>query len=201
MSTTLSSSCDRIVIAIDGSQAAEWAVQVGRQLATQLSAQVILVHVVEPVTALGNDFTTEQQVEVIEREQGKDLLERTRLSFPSCFKVETSLRTGFPSDQIAAVARDWKADMIVMGTRGRNRVAQFVLGSTAETVIRQSPCPVVTVAHEPRYVSTKTNDWAGVGSDSADPISAHAHDPINEAGGGNSPNGEPSNPWQITEVS
>jgi nucleotide-binding universal stress UspA family protein len=63
------------------------------------------------------------------------------------------IRTGAAAEEILFAARLWEADLIVMGTRGRSRVAQFVLGSTAEAVIRQAPCPVMTVGHAPeRFV-------------------------------------------------
>lgn len=169
MKTTVASGCDRIVIAIDDSQPANWAVQVGRRLAGRLSAQVMLVHVVEPASAVIDDLAAGEQAEAIERAQGTDLLQRTSSLFPSGVKVDISLRTGFPSDQIVAVARDWKADMLVIGTRGRGRISQCFLGSIADTVIRQSPCPVITVAHEPRHVSMKIADAVGPFPDGAAP--------------------------------
>jgi nucleotide-binding universal stress UspA family protein len=169
MSANLPSKCGRILIAIDDSQAAEWAAQVGRQLARQLSAKVMLVHVVEAAVTVGDDFATEQQCETIERQQGKELLARMSLSFAAPDCAETELRIGSPSDQICAMAREWNADFIVIGTRGRGRIAQFVLGSTVEAIIRQSPCPVITVAHDPCHDSTTMDDRFGV---VAEPIAA-----------------------------
>ena len=56
---------------------------------------------------------------------------------------------GVPADEIVLAVRTWEADLIVIGTRGRNRVAEFLLGSVADAVIRRAPCPVLTVGHEP----------------------------------------------------
>jgi nucleotide-binding universal stress UspA family protein len=42
-------------------------------------------------------------------------------------------------------ARAWPADMIVMGTHGRGGFERWVLGSVTEKVLRQAPCPVLTV--------------------------------------------------------
>jgi nucleotide-binding universal stress UspA family protein len=55
------------------------------------------------------------------------------------------LREGKPADQIIAAAREWRADLIVLGTHGRSGVARVILGSTAEGVMRGAPCPVVAV--------------------------------------------------------
>lgn len=50
-----------------------------------------------------------------------------------------------PHQQIVRVARAKRADLIVMGTHGRGRVAKAFLGSVAERVAGTAPCPVLTV--------------------------------------------------------
>lgn len=52
---------------------------------------------------------------------------------------------GIPSVQICEAARKYHADLIVLGTRGRTGLDQFLLGSTAERVLTMAPCPVLTV--------------------------------------------------------
>jgi nucleotide-binding universal stress UspA family protein len=52
---------------------------------------------------------------------------------------------GEPAEQILRVAREEKADLIVMGTHGRRGWRHAVLGSVAEAVMRQAMCPVLTV--------------------------------------------------------
>ena len=49
------------------------------------------------------------------------------------------------ADAIAAYADEIRADLVVMGTHGRSGWDHLSLGSTAERVLRQSPCPVLTV--------------------------------------------------------
>jgi nucleotide-binding universal stress UspA family protein len=55
------------------------------------------------------------------------------------------LRDGDPADQIVRAVRSTKAGLIVMGTHGRRGVPRFFLGSVAERVVANAPCPVVTV--------------------------------------------------------
>jgi nucleotide-binding universal stress UspA family protein len=55
------------------------------------------------------------------------------------------LRQGKPSEEIIAAAREWAADLIVLGTHGRSGVARAVLGSSAEAAVRHAPCPVIVV--------------------------------------------------------
>jgi nucleotide-binding universal stress UspA family protein len=47
--------------------------------------------------------------------------------------------------QIAQMATDWPADLVVMGTHGRRGIARLVMGSDAELVLRTSPAPVLLV--------------------------------------------------------
>lgn len=162
MSAKSSPSYERILIAVDGGKPSEWAIIVGRQLAGQLGASVLIVNVVQPEPPIIDELVGTARSEAILKGAGAELLERSRLLFSPNTKVETRLCFGLAPQQIDAAARDWNADLIVMGTRGHSRIAQLVLGSTAEAVIRQSPCPVVAVAQQPR--ETLTNDARNTGS-------------------------------------
>jgi nucleotide-binding universal stress UspA family protein len=52
---------------------------------------------------------------------------------------------GSPGEQITRYARDQGVDLIVMGTQGLSGLNHMIMGSTAERVIRHSPCPVVSI--------------------------------------------------------
>ena len=58
--------------------------------------------------------------------------------------VEVSLRAGDPVAEILAAADDGPADLIVMGSHGRSGVKRWALGTVADHVLRDAPCPVVT---------------------------------------------------------
>ncbi len=60
------------------------------------------------------------------------------------------VRSGRPADEIIAAAREVKAHIIVMATHGRTGPPRFFLGSVTEKVIRESPCPVLTMREAPR---------------------------------------------------
>jgi nucleotide-binding universal stress UspA family protein len=55
------------------------------------------------------------------------------------------VRTGDPAHEIVAAAREWGADLVVMGTHGRRGLGRMFLGSVAETVIRTAPCAVLVI--------------------------------------------------------
>jgi len=138
----------RVLIALDGSKAASWASQVGQRLAGQLHARVLLVHVVEPLPAMTGEYVSPAYVEEERQHKADMLLAQAKAAFPIGFEPEIAKREGLPFEEVVAAAREWKADLIVVGTSGRGRLAQFVLGSTANQIIRHAPCPVISVAHE-----------------------------------------------------
>jgi nucleotide-binding universal stress UspA family protein len=71
--------------------------------------------------------------------------EEARLRGIAC---DALLREGSVAPQIAAVARQFRADRLLIGTRGRSRLGKLLLGSVAEQVLRSVNLPVMTVGPE-----------------------------------------------------
>lgn len=64
---------------------------------------------------------------------------------PGAVPVAAQVVEGRVVAELLARARAWPADLIVMGTHGRGGFERFVLGSVTEKVLRQAPCPTLTV--------------------------------------------------------
>ena len=83
------------------------------------------------------------------RDNGKGILnEASEQARMSGVKVESVLRESAErrvSDMILDEAKTWAADLIVMGTHGRRGLSHLALGSDAESVVRNSPVPVLLV--------------------------------------------------------
>jgi nucleotide-binding universal stress UspA family protein len=60
-------------------------------------------------------------------------------------KVHTELRTGAPSREILAAAKEYEADLVVIANHGHGNIHRLLIGSVADRVIRMAPCPVLTV--------------------------------------------------------
>lgn len=56
-------------------------------------------------------------------------------------------KRGKPFIEIVCYAKSEEIDLIVMGTHGRGPIAHMLMGSVAEKLVRQAPCPVLTVRH------------------------------------------------------
>ena len=136
----------RILIALDDSQQAEAALDAGIELAAQVNAQVLLVHVVNPAVAYvgaGELLATDILADL--RQRGEDLLLRARMRAGETVPKESALLEGAAAREIIGAANEWDCDLIVMGTHGRGRITSFLIGSTAQEVIREARCPVLAV--------------------------------------------------------
>ncbi|HSI35053.1 MAG: universal stress protein [Phycisphaerae bacterium] len=140
-----------IVVGVDDAAPSSWALSVAAGLAAALDARLTLVHVfVPPVAGISEIPLPVDEICERLRSESAALLADARRKVPPEIQVETVIRQGSPALEIDEVARRTAADFVVVGTHGRGRLATFVLGSTAEAVIRRAPCPVIVVAHEPR---------------------------------------------------
>ncbi|MGB8480412.1 MAG: universal stress protein [Acidobacteriaceae bacterium] len=137
----------RILIAIDESTFAAHAADVGTDLATQLGAEVAFVTVVD-LAAMAN--TADSGVPAAE---WLEMLKRDAKTLLGAFASRRAitppplqfLEEGKPATKIVDAARNWPADLIVMGTHGRNAVANVLLGSVAQGVLRHAPCAVMVL--------------------------------------------------------
>lgn len=64
------------------------------------------------------------------------------------------LREGDPAGRILRLAQDVSADPIAMGTYGTTGSHRLLVGGVAESVLRQAPCPVLTVCAIPAFADT-----------------------------------------------
>lgn len=134
---------ERILVPTDGSEPSAEAAEHAMDLASQYGAAVDALFVVDKVGPAGHwDMVVERQ-----EETGERALDRVAgFGDEHGVTVERHLRRGSPSEEIVHAARDYEADLIVMGTqglRGLDRLASA--GSTTERVVRLTVIPVLVV--------------------------------------------------------
>lgn len=80
------------------------------------------------------------------RRAGEKLVRQARERFKIAgYEVTGDVRLGFPDKAISKYAREWGANLIMIGSRGLNTVTRFLLGSIAQAVLRDAPCSVEVV--------------------------------------------------------
>ncbi len=142
----------RILVPVDGSDTSNKALTAALQLARDAGGRVRLVHVLEDLTYLtgyeqfggySGDLTR------IMRESGMRILnDAMAIAQAAGVETDTVLFDNLGerlAETVAEAARQWKADLVVVGTHGRRGVGRMLLGSGAEQVIRLTPVPVLVI--------------------------------------------------------
>ena len=147
----------RIVHATDFSVASRAAFSTAVELARARRAELVLCHVLTPVVAplVGGYLAPGAYVEaaaLARRHASDGLAALARRARQAGVRARARLVEGQAFERITSVARSERADLLVMGTHGDNRLVRFLLGSVAHWVVATSTVPVLTVrpAHRAR---------------------------------------------------
>jgi nucleotide-binding universal stress UspA family protein len=135
----------KILFPTDLSPVSTEALQWATSLARDTGATLLIVHVEEPPVAYGGGELY-YGLDVGDREQLRQSLLKVQPADPQVPCVH-KLLVGDPARAIVQTAEDEHADLIVMGTHGRTGLTRLLMGSVAEAVVRNAPCPVLTVKH------------------------------------------------------
>ena len=76
------------------------------------------------------------------------------------WSVRTEIREGSPRRSINAFAKEWGADLVMVGSHERSKLARLCLGSTAQSVMRHAPCSVEIV--RPRHANSGSEAHGGL---------------------------------------
>jgi nucleotide-binding universal stress UspA family protein len=146
-----------IVIATDGSPEAHQAVEYGLELAAAENAQAVLLQVIPPTdwTQLDRGGTLRPLSEKMLLRDAPALTDASELAESRGVSFTTEVVAGRPADEIVAYADSIRADMIVIGSRGRGAMAGALLGSVSRDVLRESRMPVFVVPSAPRAPSER----------------------------------------------
>lgn len=135
-----------IMVPTDFSECSRKALAYALSFARQFGAEILLLHVVDSVPAMGQDVLLQSSLLTVAlHEESEKRLERLRLESLAIAPVNIMSSDGVPWQRIVEVAREKNMDLIMAGTGGRNGLARVLLGSTAERIMRHAPCPVLVV--------------------------------------------------------
>lgn len=141
----------RIVAPIDFSEPSLEALAAAQELARHFTAELIIVHFVDPVTTSTiapepHGLVARQPVMVdfvLAAEARLGELARERID--PAINHRGVVKPGSPADGIVDTADQEQADLIVIATHGRTGVKRLLFGSVAEKVVRTARCPVLTI--------------------------------------------------------
>ena len=139
---------NKILVATDGSQYSDKALEYAVNIAKVFGAKLYIIHVVEEdKVALASSaipITTNIIDDLVRI--GNEILSRAREYAKSRgIDAEVILARGNAADKILETADKINADLIIVGSRGLKGLARFLLGSVSERVVRHSNKPVLVV--------------------------------------------------------
>lgn len=140
---------ERIVVAIDGSVGANRALDVAARLAKTTGCELVILTV-------GGDITSAELRELASAEgnlsealqsAANEILKRAQKRACRCGAAEVRVLAawGEPAQAIIDTVRREKADILVVGRRGRSRLSGLLLGSVSQKLTSLAPCPVMVV--------------------------------------------------------
>ncbi len=130
--------------------------------ARRYNARLLMLNVVEPLgstgTAIIANYLSGEVADKINQDGTRNILDIMKKRLDTYCQEEMAafgldhlpvteilVATGHPSEEILAVAKQYKADMIVMGTSNHSFLGSALMGTTARRVARHSPIPVLLV--------------------------------------------------------
>ncbi len=142
---------NRILIPCDFSAQAHSAIKLAADIAGKSACELHMIYVIE--VPMMHDSMLMPTLS-FEEETMKELKENAVTQFAaiaqglSSHPVVTEILYGSPSMAINDYIRDKKIDLVVMGTKGASGLKELLIGSTAEKIVRNAACPVITVRRE-----------------------------------------------------
>jgi len=135
-----------ILVPIDFSNTSRAALRYAVTLARDYSADISLIHVVEPEAygLLADLELSESRITFVESATAR-LAKVAKEEVPSSIEVRPWVQIGAPYEQITSAAKILNADLIVISTHGYTGFRHAILGSTAERVVRHADCPVLVL--------------------------------------------------------
>ena len=137
---------ERILVAVDGSSFSDAAVDQAISLGDICNSQIFVISVVDlypeqmSVAPALVDKMSEEVRQHLDR--AKEKVDKANIP------CETIVRMGGkPHEFIVQEAKERGIDLIVMGTHGRSGIKKVLMGSVAQNVIGNAPCPVLVVPH------------------------------------------------------
>ena len=135
----------KIVWATDGSEAADWALPLAKELATGAGRALVVVHGKEIfVGGRGSGYPLQADEEDLEAKIRNQAAEAKAEGLDVTVQM-ISGAGGHAAHMIVEAAREHGADVIVVGTRGHSPVAGLLLGGVTQRLLHVAHCPVLVV--------------------------------------------------------
>lgn len=153
----------KILVAVDQSETSQYVFEQGVFLAKASDAELMLLHVLSPLedpylspvfTQPDTIYPSVQTAPIESYMREWEELKKQRLDWLRSLSdkaINAGVKAGFTQNLgdagriICEVARNWPADLIIVGRRGRTGISEFLLGSVSNYALHHAPCSMLIV--------------------------------------------------------
>ena len=137
---------ERILMVTDFSRRSLAALERTIDLAREHDSEIVLVHVIESLPyGIGHPSDPTKLLEHLSEDARNKLAGFAKRALSLYPKCTSELHFGIVHQVISELARKLNADLIVVAARSQRGLLERILGSLAEKLVRQAPCPVLAV--------------------------------------------------------
>ena len=143
----------KILVPIDFSPMSKKAFQDALRFAERFGCEIVLLHVIEPETAIAG---TPLAVDIFSQPEEDTSAAKAELaclaasSHKHANSFTSAVRIGHAPNEITKAAKEMDIDLIAIATHGYTSWRHLCIGSTAERVVRTAPCPVLVIREKER---------------------------------------------------
>ncbi len=143
----------KIISPTDFSEISDFGLKAAIELAENFSAELLVVHVVTPISAVATSAAPAahylpEVMETIRSNAEESLKNLMSAKVPSNIRSKSVLLEGNPPDEIKDYAQQEGADLIVIATHGQSGWRRFMFGSVTEKVMRLAKIPVLIIGSQ-----------------------------------------------------
>ncbi len=140
----------KIACPTDFSEASFQALQAADEIASQFSAELLLMHINPPIPVMPTGhgpigFNIPEYEQEMRKFAEQKLSEIARRKVSPGIQSAIKIGMGEAASEIVRIASEENADLIVIATHGLTGWRRFIVGSVTERVVRMAACPVLTV--------------------------------------------------------
>jgi len=150
---------NKILVACDLSAYSIQAVEYAADMAESVDAELVIVNVInqrdldmiEKVTQFTEEITIQKYIQETKEDRSGEIAKILVASNREPASYRVVYKTGVPFKEILTAIEEEKADLLIMGTKGRTDLEEVLFGSTAQKMFRRCPIPLLSIR-------MKTND-------------------------------------------
>ena len=141
-----------IVVATDFDGKSEGSLEYARKIAAAYGARIVLAHGADPMDFAAVSSVPRKLFKLLPEEARAVLDRLSNELVREGIHSHSEVRQGAVVQTLVDIARQYKADLLVIGTKGAEGAGPIIVGAIAEELVRLSPCPVLAVAASDRLV-------------------------------------------------